>query len=74
MAVGTKTTPLLFAPFVWLWQLITFVLGLTGRLLAVILGLALLIVGLLFTLTIIGAIVGIPILIVGFALIVRGLF
>ncbi len=74
MAVGTKTTPLLFAPFVWLWQLVTFVLGLTGRLLAVILGLALLIVGLLFTLTIIGAIVGIPILIVGFALIVRGLF
>ncbi|TAH48661.1 MAG: hypothetical protein EYC68_20350 [Chloroflexota bacterium] len=74
MAVGTKTTPLLFEPFVWLWQLVTFVLGLTGRLLAVILGLALLIVGLLFTLTIIGAIVGIPILIVGFALIVRGLF
>lgn len=74
MAVGTKTIPLLFAPFVWLWQLVTFVLGLTGRLLAVILGLALLIVGLLFTLTIIGAIVGIPILIVGFALIVRGLF
>ena len=74
MTTGTKTTPIFFAPFVWLWQLVTFILGMTGRLLAVILGFVLLIVGLLLTVTVIGAIVGIPMLIVGFALIVRGLF
>lgn len=74
MTTGTKTIPILFAPFAWLWQLVTFILGMTGRLLAVVLGFVLLIVGLLLTLTLIGAIVGIPMLIVGFALIVRGLF
>ncbi len=74
MTTRTRDTNILLAPFVWLWQLVTFILGLTGRLLAVILGFVLLVVGLLVTLTIIGAIVGIPMLIVGFALIVRGLF
>lgn len=74
MRVRTHTTPLLAAPFVWLWQLVTFILGLTGRLLAVVLGFVLLVVGLLVTLTVIGAIVGIPMIVVGFALIVRGLF
>lgn len=71
---GRTGTPIFFAPFVWLWQLVTGILGLTGRLIAVLLGFVLLIVGLLLTLTVIGAIVGIPMLIVGFALIVRGLF
>jgi hypothetical protein len=74
MLTRTKRTPILFAPFVWLWQLATFILGLTGRLLAVLLGFVLLVVGLLATLTVLGAIVGIPMLVVGLALIVRGLF
>jgi hypothetical protein len=69
-----RDTSILLMPFVWIWQLVTFVLGLTGRLLAVVLGFVLLVVGLLVTLTVIGAIIGIPMLIVGFALIVRGLF
>lgn len=74
MTSSTKSTSILLAPFVWLWQLVTFILGLTGRLLAVLLGFVLLVLGLLVTLTVIGAIIGIPMLIVGFALIVRGLF
>ncbi len=74
MTAGTRATPILFAPFVWLWQLVTFILGLTGRLLAVVVGFLLLSVGLLLTLTLVGAIIGIPVLIVGFALVVRGLF
>ena len=74
MSIGTKSTPILFAPFIWVWQLVSFILGLTGRLLAVLLGFVLLALGLLVTLTVIGAIIGIPMLIVGFALIVRGLF
>ncbi len=74
MAVRTHDTPLLLTPFAWLWNLVTFILGLTGRLFAVLLGFVLLIVGLLLTVTVIGAIVGIPMLIVGFALVLRGLF
>lgn len=74
MAVRTKETPFLLTPLVWLWQLVTWVLGLTGRLIAVLLGFVLLVLGLLVTLTVVGAIVGIPMMIMGFALILRGLF
>jgi hypothetical protein len=74
MAVRTHTTPLLLAPIGWLWSLVSFILGLTGRLLAVVLGFVLLSLGILVSLTVVGAIIGIPMLIVGFALILRGLF
>lgn len=74
MMTHTKHTPIPLVPFVWIWQLVTWILGMTGRLLAVILGFVFLVVGLVLTLTIIGAILGIPMLILGFALIVRGLF
>lgn len=74
MSTSKSDAPILFLPFVWLWQLVSLVLGLTGRLLAVLLGFVLLVVGLLITLTVIGAIIGLPMLIVGIALIVRGLF
>ena len=74
MSVKTHATPWVFAPFVWVWQLVTFILGLTGRLLALVLGFVLLLVGFLVSLTVIGAIAGIPRVIVGFALCVCGLF
>jgi hypothetical protein len=47
---------------------------LTGRLVAVILGLALMLVGVILTITVVGAIVGIPLLIIGVLLVVRGLW
>lgn len=74
MAVRTHKTPLVWLPLVWLWNLVTFILGLTGRLLAVVIGFVLLVLGILLTLTLVGAILGIPMLIVGFALVLRGLF
>jgi len=46
----------------------------TGRLVAVILGLVFLIVGVVLTVTIVGAIVGVPFIIFGLLLMVRGLF
>jgi hypothetical protein len=61
-------------PFVALWKLIAGIVALTGRLVAVILGFVLLLAGILVSLTIVGAIVGIPLAIVGFLLILRGLF
>jgi hypothetical protein len=61
-------------PFVALWKLIAGIVALTGRLVAVILGLVLMLAGLLVSLTVVGAIVGIPLGIVGFLLVLRGLF
>ncbi|HPV08684.1 MAG TPA: hypothetical protein PK801_07170 [Aggregatilineales bacterium] len=51
-----------------------FILEMTGRLVGIILGAVLLIAGVVISLTVIGAIVGVPIAILGLLLIVRGLF
>jgi len=61
-------------PFVALWDLLAFILGLTGRLVLGVLGLALMIVGLILTITLIAAPVGIPFLIIGLLMIFRALF
>jgi hypothetical protein len=72
----TKQTPTPWYawPFVALWKLVSGIVTLTGRLVAVVLGLALLIVGIVLTVTVIGAIVGVPIGLVGLLLILRGIF
>jgi len=61
-------------PFRLVWRLVTGILELTGRLVAAILGLLLMVVGVVLTATVIGAILGIPLLIFGFMLMLRSLF
>ena len=61
-------------PFVALWRFLAFILELTGRVLGVVLGLVLIIAGIVASLTVVGAIVGVPLIILGSLLIVRGLF
>ena len=46
----------------------------TGRLVAMILGFVLMVVGVLISLTIVGAIVGVPLAIVGLLLFLKGIF
>lgn len=74
MTTEKQTTPWLLWPFVALWNLVTGILKLTGRLVAAGLGLVLMIAGVALCLTVIGAIVGVPLVIFGFTLTVRGLF
>jgi hypothetical protein len=69
-----KRTPWILWPFVAIWRLLTFILELTGRLVAILLGCVLMIVGVIVSLTVVGAIVGVPIAIFGFLLVMRGLF
>ena len=64
----------LLFPFRVIWGFLSAILNLTGRLVAVLLGLCFLILGLALTVTVIGAILGIPFLIFGVALMLRGLF
>ncbi len=61
-------------PFVALWDLLAFILGLTGRLVLGILGLVLMIVGLVLTVTLIAAPIGIPFLVIGLLMVFRSLF
>jgi hypothetical protein len=61
-------------PIIGLWRLVTFVANLTGILLALFLGLVLMVVGSVFCATIFGAVVGIPLFVVGFLLVIRALY
>lgn len=65
---------ILLWPFRMIWELIEFLIKMTGRLLAAIVGVALMIAGGALTLTIVGAVVGIPLAVSGFLLFVRSLF
>ncbi len=69
-----KKTPVIFWPFVAIWSLIGLILKMTGRLVAAILGFVLMIVGAVLCLTVVGAIVGIPLAIFGFTMMIRGFF
>jgi hypothetical protein len=66
--------PLLLWPFYAVWLLVTGILKLTGRLVAVILGFVLMLAGFLISLTVIGLIIGVPLFILGLLLVFRGLF
>jgi len=66
--------PWILLPFVALWRLLTLILELTGRLVAVALGLVLMIAGGLLTATVVGAPLGIPVAVFGLLLLLRGLF
>lgn len=64
----------LFFPFIALGKLVESIIKMTGRLVAVILGLAFLVIGFILSLTIIGAILGVPLIILGLTMIIRGFF
>jgi len=64
----------IFWPFKAFWHLIALIVRLTGRLLAVVIGAVLMLLGVLVSLTIVGAIVGIPLAVVGLLIVLRGLF
>jgi hypothetical protein len=64
----------LLYPFWLIWRLVVWIIEATGRLIGAIFGLVLMIVGVIISLTVIGAVVGIPLIIFGFMLLVRSLF
>lgn len=57
-----------------LWRLLTWILELTGRFVAVTIGVVLMIGGAVISVTVIGAIIGVPLAVFGFMLVLRGLF
>lgn len=61
-------------PFLAIWRLLSTIVEMTGRFLAMVLGGILLIVGFIVSLTIVGAIVGIPLMVIGGLLVLRGIF
>ena len=75
---ATLAKPALSILLVWpvriLWRLVTCIANLTGIILALILGMLFMVIGLALTASFIGAILGIPLFILGFLLLLRGLY
>ena len=69
MMVGILTLPFRLAGGLLAW-----ILSLVGRFAAILIGLLSMVVGVLLTITVIGGVIGIPLLIFGFMLVLRGLF
>ncbi len=69
-----KQIPWYLWPFAALWKLLAVIVEMTGRFVAMVLGIVLIVVGVIVSLTIIGAIVGIPLAIIGLLLLLRGIF
>jgi hypothetical protein len=69
-----KRTPWFLWPFVALFDLVTWIVSLTGRMAAILIGLVLTIVGLILTVLVITAPIGLPLLVLGILLMVRGLW
>ncbi len=69
-----QSTSRFLSPLKLIWRLITLILGTGGRLLVIILGLVLVLLGGLLASTGLLAVCGLPLVIFGFLLLVRGLF
>ncbi len=75
MTTQTKNhIPWYLWPFAALWKILALIVELTGRFVAMVLGIVLIVVGVLVSLTIIGAIIGVPLAIIGLLLFLRGIF
>ncbi|CAG0970917.1 hypothetical protein ANAEL_01175 [Anaerolineales bacterium] len=61
-------------PFAAVWKLLAVIVELTGRFVAMVLGIVLILVGVIVSLTIVGAIIGVPLAIIGLLLLFRGMF
>ena len=66
--------PWILWPFYAIWKILTLILNITGRIICIVLGLALMAAGVAISLSIIGAIIGVPLASFGFLLIIRALF
>jgi hypothetical protein len=73
-AKPARRVPWYLWPFYALWRLLTFVLEAVGRVVCGVLGVALMVAGLVVSLTVVGAPLGVALSIVGFLLLVRALF
>ena len=74
MAARHHSIPWYLWPFTALWRLLATIVGLTGRFVAMVLGLIFVVVGVIVSFTIIGAIIGIPMAIIGLLLFFKGVF
>ncbi len=69
-----RQIPWVLWPVYAVWRIVSFVFELTGRIIAALIGLALMAVGVTITISVVAAPIGLPIVAFGFLLLVRALF
>ncbi len=74
MTTQKQHIPWYLWPFTTIWKLLAVIVEMTGRFVAMVLGIVLFVVGVIVSLTLIGAIVGVPLAFIGLLLFFRGLF
>lgn len=74
MTAHKQSIPWYLWPFAPIWKLLSVIVEMTGRLVAMILGIVFVVVGVLVSLTVIGAIIGVPLAVIGLLLFFRGMF
>lgn len=61
-------------PFAAIWKLLSVIVEMTGRFVALVLGIVFIVAGTIVSLTFIGAIIGIPLAFIGLLLLLKGIF
>ncbi|HAV75734.1 MAG TPA: hypothetical protein DCX53_00105 [Anaerolineae bacterium] len=74
MTTQKRHIPWYLWPFAAVWKLLAVIVEMTGRLLAMMIGILLMLIGFIVSLTVVGAIVGVPLGIIGFLLFLKGIF
>ena len=75
MSESTDThIPILLWPFFAIWRVLTFILNVAGRLICSVVGIGMMFAGVLITMSVVGAPLGIPLASLGFLLLIRALF
>lgn len=74
MDSNRRRTSILLLPFIIVWSVISFFLRLTGRVIGAVLGLVFMIAGIVLSVSMVAAPIGIPLAILGFLLMLRSLF
>ena len=69
-----RNTPVLLWPFVIVWKLITGLVELTGILIALVVGFVFMIAGVALCLTVIGSVIGVPLLFLGILITLRAIY
>lgn len=71
---NSPRTPWFLWPFRAIWKLLTWILEATGRLVLIIIGFVLVLAGVILSLTVVGAIIGVPLSGLGVLFVIRGFF
>lgn len=69
-----RRTPVILWPLVAVWKLISFVVNATGILLGLLIGFIFMVAGVALSMTVIGSVIGVPLLFLGILITLRAIY